>query len=409
MEKTREVIMRNKEEKGNTSKKSILSVLFASILKFNLAVAILILLALIVNAGDTTVETGSIFTEKNNELFLSLKNTETGGHDYRLVSAGSAGGIGNGKFGIYDATAGLTRLVIDSNGKVGIGGITDRLSQFTIQGRDVFEATGTVSTTQGSPYLTGSGTRFTSEIGIGDIIFVGDAAPSNRVVRITDDTHLTMSSNARTASSDVFFLVNPTIFRINSEGQTSPSLTVSTTGTVEIGSNQVSKSLSVFGNIFQDSYSNSVLSQSFSIRRARYALSVPGDLSSPYVAAPVRNGDFLWRFLASGYDGNRFVNGAMITARVDGVPGVNDMPASLSFFTTPDNSIVSQERIRITNSGNVGIGIVAIDPKALLHVNGEIIVGNSGAACNADKEGAIRYNYISKVMEFCDGASWRPI
>ena len=48
-------------------------------------------------AGDTTVAIGDIYTEKGNELFLSLRNTEASGHDYRLVSAGSLGGIGKGK------------------------------------------------------------------------------------------------------------------------------------------------------------------------------------------------------------------------------------------------------------------------------------------------------------------------
>ena len=112
----------NKKVKYDTNKKSILNVLLASILKINLAAALsLMLMAVIVNAGDVSVQTGDIFTEKNNELFLSLKNTEAGGHDYRLVSAGSVGGIGVGKFGIYDATAGLSRLTIDSDGNVGIG------------------------------------------------------------------------------------------------------------------------------------------------------------------------------------------------------------------------------------------------------------------------------------------------
>ena len=137
MEKINKVYIGNKKNRHSTNKKSILNAPLASILKLNLAVAIknifftarkllaslaiLILLSLIVNAGDTTVATGDMYTEKGNELFLSLKNTEAGGHDYRLVSAGSVGGIGVGKFSIFDATAGLSRLTVDSSGNVGIG------------------------------------------------------------------------------------------------------------------------------------------------------------------------------------------------------------------------------------------------------------------------------------------------
>ncbi|MDP6587563.1 MAG: hypothetical protein QF535_23150, partial [Anaerolineales bacterium] len=66
-------------------------------------------------AGDYTIT-------NTGEVFLSISNTEAGGHDYRLVSAGSVGGIGLGGFSIYDSTVGQSRLTIDSNGNVNIGG-----------------------------------------------------------------------------------------------------------------------------------------------------------------------------------------------------------------------------------------------------------------------------------------------
>ncbi|MBI1934974.1 tail fiber domain-containing protein [Candidatus Woesearchaeota archaeon] len=58
---------------------------------------------------------------KNNEVFINIKNTEANGRQWALVSAGSLGGIGLGKFSIYDKTAGLSRVSIDSSGNVGIG------------------------------------------------------------------------------------------------------------------------------------------------------------------------------------------------------------------------------------------------------------------------------------------------
>ena len=68
-------------------------------------------------AGDFTIT-------NNQEVFLGIKNTETNGRDFRLVSAGSGAGIGVGKFSIYDSTAGQSRLVIDTSGNVGIGTTT---------------------------------------------------------------------------------------------------------------------------------------------------------------------------------------------------------------------------------------------------------------------------------------------
>ena len=61
--------------------------------------------------------------EKADEVWLSLRNSNTasGGRDWKLVSAGTSGGIGVGKFSVYDATSGLSRLAIDSGGNVGIG------------------------------------------------------------------------------------------------------------------------------------------------------------------------------------------------------------------------------------------------------------------------------------------------
>lgn len=54
--------------------------------------------------------------------------------------------------------------------------------------------------------------------------------------------------------------------------------------------------------------------------------------------------------------------------------------------------------------GNVGIGTTS--PGAKLEVAGEVKVGNAGLACGAINEGALRYNFTSKSMEFCNGIAW---
>ncbi len=186
---------------------------YALILRFSAVIAVFALLSIAVSAGDVTVGIGDIYSEKNNELFLSLKNTEANGHDYRLVSAGSAGGIGVGKFAVYDATAGKTRMVIDSAGKVGIG-TTDTSStssnsynlkvqgangatglyghgiEFTRGGANYIEAV-----TAGGDLYIGAGTGYAyvkrdTGVGIGtaspgSLFQVGDGTTANANAKIT--------------------------------------------------------------------------------------------------------------------------------------------------------------------------------------------------------------------------------
>lgn len=57
------------------------------------------------------------------------------------------------------------------------------------------------------------------------------------------------------------------------------------------------------------------------------------------------------------------------------------------------------------NSGNVAIG--GTTPATKLDVAGEVKIGNTNIACSAATEGAIRYNSTSKVLEYCDGTTWR--
>jgi hypothetical protein len=72
------------------------------------------------------------------------------------------------------------------------------------------------------------------------------------------------------------------------------------------------------------------------------------------------DGNNLGRILFSGNDGTEFVNAAEIKAEVDGTPGANDMPGRLVFSTTADGASSPTERMRITSSGNIGIGATSI-------------------------------------------------
>jgi len=55
--------------------------------------------------------------------------------------------------------------------------------------------TGTVTVASNSATVTGSGTAFTDEIGVGDLLMVTTDTTANRVLSITSDTELTLTAN----------------------------------------------------------------------------------------------------------------------------------------------------------------------------------------------------------------------
>ena len=111
--------------------------------------------------------------------------------------------------------------------------------------------------------------------------------------------------------------------------------------------------------------------QSFSTTPIISVRTARGTVAAPLISL---EGDEAVRFTGMGYDGAAYQNMAHIGFWVDGTPGVNDMPGRITFLTTPDGSTVLTERMRITNAGNVGIGIT--DPAQKLDVNGSIQTNN---------------------------------
>ncbi len=70
----------------------------------------------------------------------------------------------------------------------------------------------------------------------------------------------------------------------------------------------------------------------------------------------VQSGDIIGAIAFAGSDGTQPVNGAEISAQVDGTPGTNDMPGRLVFSTTADGASSPTERMIIKSGHDVRIG-----------------------------------------------------
>jgi len=113
------------------------------------------------DAGDFTFQ-GNVNLRLDNEVFLSIGNTEGSAREWALVSTGSLGGMGTGKFSIFDRTEGISRLTIDTEGYVGINNI-DPKAKLDVSGEIKVGSTGLecTSDTEGTiRYVSGTGFEF---------------------------------------------------------------------------------------------------------------------------------------------------------------------------------------------------------------------------------------------------------
>jgi len=112
---------------------------------------------LTITQSSTTVPAMTI-TSVAPDSAIDLNCTATSGRKYRVGSAGTGTGAGVGNFFVYDATAGLVRVVIDSSGKVGMGTITPSGQLNIVSSSADYTNSLVVNTAWPSITLDGSGT-----------------------------------------------------------------------------------------------------------------------------------------------------------------------------------------------------------------------------------------------------------
>jgi hypothetical protein len=130
--------------------------------------------------------------------------------------------------------------------KVGIG-TTEGLSTLTVRPNAPFTLTGTLSSTEGSATVTGTGTLFLSELAPGDSIDLPDTMdPFKAVVAIASDTSLTVGSVYNYEQSGQTVTATPSSARID-DSTGAPQVVVNGQGNVGIGTMQPNAMLDVSG------------------------------------------------------------------------------------------------------------------------------------------------------------------
>jgi hypothetical protein len=71
------------------------------------------------SSGATNAEMAMV--SNGTDAAISVNNTGSGGREYWIDSGSTGAGVGAGNFAIYDHTGGVTRLVVNQEGNVGIG------------------------------------------------------------------------------------------------------------------------------------------------------------------------------------------------------------------------------------------------------------------------------------------------
>lgn len=290
----------------------------------------------------------------------------------------------------YDrAVAGNTSIFMYSD--VGIIPDTSIVRSSGTNGKLTISNTGTGGTdivnTMGAPLSlkTNDTTRLfiadSGDIGIGTNSSTPNAklnvtySSSNDAVRITQTgagNALVVEDNTNPDSSPFIVTANGTLLIGDTISRT---ITDVTTSRVQINSeNQVGNSAGI-SCVAWDSDSGDILHGPI-VSMSRSLAGTTG------THAAVTQNDSLGAICFNGSDGTQFIKAAQITSSADGNASTGNMPGRLVFLTSPTGTSTPVERMRITSSGNIGIGTDT--PSTKLEVTGGIKCTSIQSSGDAD-------------------------
>ena len=349
------------------------------------------------------------------------------------TSSGSSGAFVNGgnafagsaTLGTTDAnsmaliTANSPRLTITSSGNVGIGTATPG-STLSVNGSATI--TNTLAADASSLIIDASGSGQNSSTAFGVKVPSTGAQKAFSLFKGTD-TFAWASFEYNIGGTGLAGLSfgpgggvtrDTTVYR-SGAGQLRTSGNLIVDGNVGIGTTAPTVALHVVDGsvpergLMVDTFGSNNIAVNFIGRRARNTSGAP---------AASQSGDRLATFGATGHTGSSFLNdgynypGMWIFATQNWNAGAAG--TGIGFYTIANNTTSSTEKVRIDNSGNVGVGTTS--PLALLDVSGSgatsaIVVPRATIAQRPTipVNGMIRYQIDNQTLEAFTNGSWSSI
>ena len=244
-------------------------------------------------------------------------------------------------------TLGLERMIIDSNGNVGVNTSSPQ-GMWQVQG-DKSVGTGTISSV--GLNVTGSITRFNTELKVGDEI---TAEGQTRVVTsITDANHLVIDSAFDTHLTNVSYLIGVTRFLVEEDGDTLIDGDLRVTGTASL--NTVDIHVDDLGAPENGAFSIQTWETSDGVPQNRVTVTADGNVgfgtTIPWNALDVTGG----AVIGPGYSGSQLapLGGMLVEGRVgigtfnplaildvNGGIALNVVEVSVDYTATPNDYMI---------------------------------------------------------------------
>jgi hypothetical protein len=341
-------------------------------------------------AATATSYSGMLFYDQNGAVgqFQGFNNVT---HEYRINNVASGGSI--------NFMLGTSKFLVASNGAIGIGS-TAPSARLTVRASPSFVATGTVSTTSGSNALAGTGTKFLTELNIGDRVTINGITTT--IFTIASDVAATTGVASSTASG-VAMTVLPSVIRAqNTSG--SPTFQVNDAGNVTVGTALTSGAIRMYvsdtNKFTGTSTASSIINGNVTIVTTS---TEAADVGAVLALGGSRGTTGLWSFGG--------IRGAKENA-------TDAEPSGYLGLYTVDSIGTFAERVRVTSTGSVGIGTKV--PARELEVNGGVRLNTATArpTCDATIRGTFWITQagagVKDSVEVCakdagDTFAWRTL
>jgi hypothetical protein len=293
---------------------------------------------ILLNDSDTVDLTGNL--DLNSNDITGTGNINITGN---LTASGNLTSLG------IDDNATSTAITINSSEQVGIG---------TASPSEILHIEGN------SPYLVISNTGEN----VGGIKMYDSADSGGQYFHLTYDSASSNEVSFDTGASGEY------TFNVN----TAEKMRIDSSGNLGIGTASPSSKLDIYnGGINVDTTGGTLTATRYNSGSGSSLILLQKSQSATIgTQSALSNGYGIGGIITKGSDGTSFINTTAISSEVDGTVSTNSVPSRITFSTNSGSTSYS-ERMRITSSGNVGIGTTA--PDALLSVNGVASFGDGTA------------------------------